>query len=434
MAFCTDVPIQTIAGSECIGDSLSKINNNFSVLGETACSILSAIVSLSANPISPRSTSTIQFSSVGNKLEASLKLESINLSHLAFEGGPFSNRNKIINGEMMISQRYGTLPTLINSRTPKYTLDRWVGYGENYPNATFTVQQSALDKTYCLKTTVVDADISIGPLDSFGVAQKIEGFQVRDFDWGTAGGTRVTLSFYVKSSIPNVFYGGSLTNGDGTRSYTFLYDCTTTDWEKKNITIPGDKKANMWNVVNNQTAMILYFSLGEGVGGRGPLEEWTDGNFRAPLTQSHAILQPGASLSFAGVQLEFGEFPTPLEVKTFDEEFTACKRYYEKSYLYTTIPGTPTKVNSFVHKSTTMADSFDSVIAPFSVEKRTVPGRLEVYSTNGAVNMLSGVAGNKAVVPSTLLSTKLASFQPGVGVDLGSNKEYTYHWAVDAEL
>ena len=46
---CSEVPIQTILGTECIGDSLPKINTNFSTLGDAACDLITRVNTLSAN-------------------------------------------------------------------------------------------------------------------------------------------------------------------------------------------------------------------------------------------------------------------------------------------------------------------------------------------------------------------------------------------------
>jgi hypothetical protein len=40
---CPEVPIQQIFGTECIGDSLPKINTNFSILGDNVCQLLTAV-------------------------------------------------------------------------------------------------------------------------------------------------------------------------------------------------------------------------------------------------------------------------------------------------------------------------------------------------------------------------------------------------------
>ena len=45
---CPEVTIQTILGTECIGDSLPKINTNFSTLGDAACDLITDVGALSA--------------------------------------------------------------------------------------------------------------------------------------------------------------------------------------------------------------------------------------------------------------------------------------------------------------------------------------------------------------------------------------------------
>jgi len=47
---CLEVPIQTILGTECIGDSLPKINTNFSVLGDAVCDLLTTTISAVDSP------------------------------------------------------------------------------------------------------------------------------------------------------------------------------------------------------------------------------------------------------------------------------------------------------------------------------------------------------------------------------------------------
>ena len=45
---CPEVPIQQIFGTECIGDSLPKINNNFTALGDATCNLITDVNALSA--------------------------------------------------------------------------------------------------------------------------------------------------------------------------------------------------------------------------------------------------------------------------------------------------------------------------------------------------------------------------------------------------
>jgi hypothetical protein len=46
---CLDVPIQTILGTECIGDSLPKIMGNFNTLGDATCDLITKVNTLSTN-------------------------------------------------------------------------------------------------------------------------------------------------------------------------------------------------------------------------------------------------------------------------------------------------------------------------------------------------------------------------------------------------
>ena len=45
---CSEVPIQTILGTECIGDSLPKIMGNFNTLGDATCDLITNVAALSS--------------------------------------------------------------------------------------------------------------------------------------------------------------------------------------------------------------------------------------------------------------------------------------------------------------------------------------------------------------------------------------------------
>lgn len=441
MAFCTEIPIQTIAGTECIGDSLPKINANFKTLGEKLCVALSEVVSLSSSPAAMVSSPTIDISlpsADSNKVRADLKLESVNFQHLAFEGGPLTYRNKLINGEMMISQRYGTVPVTIDSPTPVYSVDRWYGYADHgyVGTGTFTLEQSGGERgSYSLRAKVITPETVVGIGDSFGIAQKVEGYHIRDFAWGTTDALSACLSFWVKTNLGGK-YGGSVRNAAGTRSFAFQYETNTTSWERKVVVIPGDTKEDVvWNLDHN-TGLIVNFSLGDAAANLGPIEEWATGNFKGCLGQDHPILRQGAIVSIAGVQLELGNTSTPFETRSYDVELNACKRYYEKSYLATTPPGTVTSQNAYIYEPLAIGGSIDNyIVAPFTVEKRATPGTIACYSpTTGNKNVIAG-SSDIATTPSSKTSTKFVAFQPtNPATSLTLGFDYLYHWAVDAEL
>jgi hypothetical protein len=59
---CPEVPIQQIFGTECIGDSLPKINNNFTALGDATCDLITKVTNLSANPFNIVDSPTVDLS------------------------------------------------------------------------------------------------------------------------------------------------------------------------------------------------------------------------------------------------------------------------------------------------------------------------------------------------------------------------------------
>lgn len=59
---CPEVPIQQIFGTECIGDSLPKINNNFTAIGDATCGLITKVTNLSANPFNIVDSPTVDLS------------------------------------------------------------------------------------------------------------------------------------------------------------------------------------------------------------------------------------------------------------------------------------------------------------------------------------------------------------------------------------
>ena len=435
---CTNVPIQVIPGDECIGDSLPKINQNFATIGENLCLALSAINSLSANPVGLVSSLTIDFSTPANstnQIRADIKPESIKFEHLAFDGGHLSYRNKIINGEMNVSQRHGVVPITIDSSTPTYSVDRWYGFANrgSVGSGSFTLAQINGDgMNFSLKAKILSTETTMETTDSYGIAQKIEGYNIRELKWGTVDALPLCLSFWVKSTDPGV-YGGSLTNGSGTRSFTFDYQTTSTNWEHKAVLIPGDV-TGAWNVEEGIGA-ILYFSLGEAVAGLGLVAEWSSGNRKGCITQKQLILTQGAELSFTQVQLEIGSVNTPFETRPYNVEVSACKRYFEKSYKDLVPVGTQTTENAWLYEPQAMGGNIDNyILVPYTVEKRSIPGTAAVYSpTTGTKNKIAG-SSDIETNPSIKTGTKVAVFKVANPLNLSTGFDYSYHWAIDAEL
>jgi hypothetical protein len=250
----------------------------------------------------------------------------------AAAASPYVLKNRIINGDMMISQRNGT-SSISTSSTGSQTyasLDRWA-YVVSQANK-FTMQQNAGSVTPpagftnylgCTST----AATSVGSSDYFIVNQVIEGFNIADLGWGTANAKTITISFWVRSSLTGTF-GGSLRNSALNRTYPFTYTISAANtWEQKSITVAGDTTGT-WNTTNGH-GVDLVFSLGVGATFSGTAGAWAASNFTSATGATSVVGTNGATFYITGVQLEIGTSATPFERRLYGQELVNCQRYYE---------------------------------------------------------------------------------------------------------
>jgi hypothetical protein len=237
-------------------------------------------------------------------------------------------RNRIINGDMTINQRGGTI-TLAGSGL--YGVDRW--FGTEATDGTMTMQQSTVAPagfTNSLLLTTGTADATLAATQFALVGQAIEGLNFGDLGWGTASAQPVTISFWVRSSLTGTF-GGAVKNSASDRSYAFSYPINSANtWEYKTLTIAGDTSGTWFN--NNGVGLYLLFGLGAGSTYSGTPGTWAAANYVAAAGSVSVIGTAGATFYLTGVQLEVGTVATSFERRPYGLEFTLCQRYFEVGY------------------------------------------------------------------------------------------------------
>ena len=245
--------------------------------------------------------------------------------------------NRIINGAMVISQSAGGASVTINSTTTQFPVDRFQGRGES-SDGVFTVQQSSTAPTgfvNSLVATVTTADASIGAGQLYFLRQNIEGYNVADFNFGTANAKTFTLSFWVRSSVTGTF-GGSVANNNFDRSYPFTYTISTANtFEYKTITIAGDTSGT-W-ATNNASGLRVIWSLGAGSTFVTTANAWAAGEYYGATGQTNLIGTSGATFYITGVQLEKGSTATAFDYLDYGRSLSQCQRYYSviTAYFYT---------------------------------------------------------------------------------------------------
>lgn len=241
-------------------------------------------------------------------------------------GNASSFKNRIINGNMVVSQRLGT-SSLLCSNVTDYTLDRWLVVSN--PQSKLTAQQDAGGVTPpagfsdYLGITVTTAE-TITSGDFFNLVQFIEGYNIADLAWGTASAKPVTVSFWVRSSVTGAYSFAFRNNGE-TRSYVTTYTINAANtWEQKTITIQGDTSGT-WNVTNGR-GIEVNFDFGR-ASETSTADAWTaSGNVRLAGTVK-LVENASATWYLTGVQIEVGTVATSFDFRSISTELGLCYRY-----------------------------------------------------------------------------------------------------------
>ena len=277
-----------------------------------------------------------------------------------------SNRNKIINGAMVLDQRNaGASVTPTNGQ---YTLDRWkAGLAVA---SKFSVQQSTTAPDGFSNSLFVTSlsSYAVGSGELFDIHQLIEGFNTADLGWGTASAKTVTLSFWVRSSLTGTF-GGSVLNGASNYSYPFSYSISAANtWEQKTVTITGPT-AGTWIGSTNGLGMDIYFGLGVGSTYSGTAGSWSANLYLSATGATSVVGTSGATFYVTGVQLEAGSVATPFEYRSYGAELALAQRYYYNSY-----PGGNSGAgHTFAGGVIPGAPSIAECCVSFPVSMRTLP-------------------------------------------------------------
>ena len=239
-------------------------------------------------------------------------------------------KNMVINGDMRISQRYGTTATTITAQS--YVIDRY-RCEDNTTGSTTHQQVTDAPPGFhnSLKVTVTGADTSVDAGDFHYFRQIIEGNNINHLNWGSSNAKTVTLSFWVKSSVTGN-HGGSLWNNAFNRSFPFIYTINSANsWEYKSITVPGCTDGTWESGINR--GINIGFVQNVGSVYQGPPGQWNSAGDVGPTNHVNLTATNGATWYITGIQLEVGRNATEFEHRSYGEELALCQRYYQKKRI-----------------------------------------------------------------------------------------------------
>ena len=235
---------------------------------------------------------------------------------------------------MVVAQR-GTA-AVTGSASAQYPVDRFVVYNGT---GTVTFQQSSVAPTG-FTNSIVATVTATGSYSTNGyteIGHHIEGYNVADLAWGTAGAKPVVLSFWCRSSVTGS-YNVAFQNGAQNRSYiaTFTVNAANT-WEYKTIYVNGDTTGT-W-ATDNGVGLRVWFQLGMGSAYDTTGGVWATGNLGSTSGTVDFAANSGATFYLTGVQLEQNYQPTPFEQRPYGVELALCQRYYWRSTTGLTTDG-----------------------------------------------------------------------------------------------
>jgi hypothetical protein len=346
-------------------------------------------------------------------------------------------RNLVINGAMQVAQR-GTSTTGITT-TGYYTADRW---GHTGPQGTWTdsIENDAPTGSgfrNSWKTLCTTADAAPASTARTAFRQFLEGQDLQRIRKGTSSAQQLTLSFWVKSNVTGT-YILNLRDTDNSRQVSAAYTIASSGvWEKKTIVFPADTTGAFDN--NNNTSLQVFWYLGAG-------SNRTSGTLQtAWATEVEANTAPGQTnlaaatnnyWQITGVQLEVGAVATPFEFKPFEEELKQCMRYYEKSWVYETAPGTNTNVGNFWHGGVSDGSGSGGYLINFTQPKRSTGYTVTGYRSNGTINQIDYVRSAGTGTPTAqfaFANNRSVLIYGATGANFTA-VVVTGHWVCDNEL
>jgi hypothetical protein len=253
---------------------------------------------------------------------------------------PLSHRNRIINGDMQISQRYGTTETTLNNAAYHWVLDRFPFYESTNGTATVTqvtsgyaASHTGSGKAMRIKTT--GADTTLNGSEQLMVFQFIEAYNWEDMRFGTANAKSFTVSFSILvtgASSGNVTgtYCVNATNAPNyNRSYVKEYTVSSVDtWQRVSLTFPGDTSGT-WNT-GNGAGIRIGWSFAGPTSQQGAADTWHSSYKGSTSNQKNGMANVNNFYFITDIQVEEGTVATPFERRNYAEELDRCKRYYQQ--------------------------------------------------------------------------------------------------------
>jgi len=243
----------------------------------------------------------------------------------------YERKNLIINGAMQVAQR-ATSVTASSSAVAIHTVDRFI---TETSGGTYDVQQSTDHPNGYKYSQMVTMSGAFTPsADQYLIPfeQRIEGDSLQRLAYGTSDAKKLTLSFWIKSTKTGTYVVELSNNNSGQmRKYSQSYTISSANtWEHKTLTYAGDTSTAFEDGTAADLTLFWWMTAGTTYTSGTLATAWENNTSANRAVGVPSSVADDDSWQLTGVQLEASDEATPFEHLTFDEDFTLCKRYYQK--------------------------------------------------------------------------------------------------------
>jgi hypothetical protein len=269
-----------------------------------------------------------------------VSIPSINSGQLA------GMRNRIINGDMRVSQR-GTSGTVANT----YTVDRWIAA---FSGAAPTWTSTTAATGYAASASILQINGVAGNTGA-NFAQRIEAANCRDL-----AGQTVTISYWVYQ-----------TTGATINCQTSLYYANVAD-TYGSVTLIGTSAGTSvptatWTKVTYTVAVPSAATTG----------------LQLNLVSNSPAIVASQTLAIGNVQLELGSTATSFEQRSYGLELALCKRY---------LPSHTAGSSAAYFMGQCFSASTGFFAMPFDVQARVPPTGIQIVGSSWFVALPSGAS------------------------------------------
>ena len=291
-----------------------------------------------------------------------------------------SNRNLIINGDFQVAQR------ATSSTSEGYgSVDRFrcafTVPSENPTQSQVDVSSGTTPYTLGFRKAFKIQNgnqTSIATNSNINCMYRVESQDIASSGWNyTSSSSYITLSFWIKASVAQNYYGFLLNEDTSQNVFPFETGTLTADtWTKIIKTIPGNSNLTFNNDTGAGLRIAVYGYLGTGSTGSMSLNTWAAYNHPSTFTPNNTstwFTTNDATLEFTGFQLELGSVATPFEHRSYGDQLARCMRYYQKS----------TDDWHSALNSNSSPSGYSNCNVPFKVQMRAAPTVNYVWTGNG---------------------------------------------------